>query len=84
MRMVADAVHYEPVSTAKFPANREINREIRQIRPPDAILKANTRANSEACSKIPYSTEQGIFVKEQGNLGQEQGFCLLKTEIVAG
>jgi hypothetical protein len=29
-------------------------------------LKADTRANSEACSEIPYSTEQGIFAKEQG------------------
>jgi hypothetical protein len=27
MRMVADAVHVEPVSATEFPANREINRE---------------------------------------------------------
>src|SRR5262245_55549933 len=27
---------------------------------------ADMRANSEACSRIPYSTEQGIFAKEQG------------------
>jgi hypothetical protein len=31
------------------------------------------RANSEACSKIPYATEQGIILKEQGNLALEQG-----------
>jgi hypothetical protein len=66
MRMVADAVAFEPVSTSKFPANREINREFRPIRLFGAILKADTRANSEACSEIPYSTEQGIFAKEQG------------------
>jgi hypothetical protein len=30
--LVADAVLVEPVSTPKFPANREINREFRQIR----------------------------------------------------
>jgi hypothetical protein len=71
--VVADAVQVEPVSTPEFPANREINREIRQIRPPDAILKANTRADSEACSKIPYSSEQGIFVKEQAICTREQG-----------
>jgi hypothetical protein len=64
--VVADAVLIEPVSTPKFPANREINREFRRIRLLGAILKADTRANSEACSKIPYSTEQGIFAKEQG------------------
>jgi hypothetical protein len=29
--MVVDAVTYEPVSTPKFPANREINREFRQF-----------------------------------------------------
>jgi hypothetical protein len=29
MRMVADAVAFEPVSTPKFPANREKNREFR-------------------------------------------------------
>jgi hypothetical protein len=52
--------------TPKFPPNREINREFRRIRLLGAILKADTRANSEACSEIPYSTEQGIFAKEQG------------------
>ncbi len=33
MRMVADAVAVEPVSASDFPANREINRENRRIRP---------------------------------------------------
>ena len=46
--VVADAVPVEPVSTLKFPANREINREFCQIGPLGAILKADTRANSEA------------------------------------
>ena len=68
--VVADAVTYEPVSPAKFPANREINREFRQIRLLDAIFNADARANSEACSKIPYATEQGIFAK---NCTREQG-----------
>jgi len=71
--VVADAVAFEPVSTPEFPANREINREFRQIRLPGAILNADTRANSEACSKIPYPAEQGIFAKEQGIYTQEQG-----------
>src|SRR5262249_35189292 len=33
-KMVANAVQVEPVSTPEFPANREINREFRQIRLP--------------------------------------------------
>jgi hypothetical protein len=64
--VVADAVPYEPVSIPKFPANREKNREFRRIRLLVRNLNADRRANSEACSEIPYSTEQGIFAKEQG------------------
>jgi hypothetical protein len=71
--LVADAVAVEPVSTREFPVNREINREFRRIRPLGAILKADTRANSEACSEIPYAAEQGIFAKEQGICTREQG-----------
>ena len=33
MRMVADAVYVERVSATEFPANREINRENREIWP---------------------------------------------------
>ena len=66
--MVADAVHVEPVSIPKFPANREKNREFHQIGPLCKILKAATRANSKACSEIPYATEQGIISEEQGIL----------------
>src|SRR5262245_44553107 len=58
---------------AEFPANREINREFRKIRLLNPILNADTRANSEACNKIPYSTERGIFAKEQGICAREQG-----------
>jgi hypothetical protein len=72
--VAADAVAVEPVSTFKFPANREINREFRRIRPLGAILKADTPANSKACSKFPYATEQGIISEEQGILAQKQGF----------
>jgi hypothetical protein len=71
--VVADAVVIQPVSTSKFPANREINRELRRNCPLGAILIADTRANSAACSKIPYSAEQGIFAEEQGICTREQG-----------
>ena len=81
---MADAVQAEPVSTAKFPANREKNREFHQIRPLCKILKADLRANSKASSEIPHATEQGIISEEQGILAEEQGILLAKTDIVAG
>ena len=82
--MVADTVQVEPVSTAKFPANREKNREFRRIRPLGAILKADTRADSKAFSQIPYTTEQGIVSAEQGIFAREQGILSAKIEIIAG
>jgi hypothetical protein len=78
--LVADAVLVEPVSNPKFPANREFH----CIRPLGAILIADTRANSEACSEIPYATEQGIILEEQGILAREQGILPAKPGIVAG
>src|SRR6478672_9807849 len=48
--VVAHVVQVEPVSTREFPANREKNREFRQIRPLSAIFEADTRANSKASS----------------------------------
>jgi hypothetical protein len=81
---VADAVTVEPVSTPKFPANREINREFCRIRPLSAILKADTRANSETCSEIPYATEQGIILVEQGIPTREQGILPVKTKAMVG
>ncbi|HET7384380.1 MAG TPA: hypothetical protein VFJ59_17565 [Pseudolabrys sp.] len=80
---MADAVTYEPVSTPKFPANREKNREFRQFRPLRKIFKADTQANSKASSEIPYATEQGIISAEQGILAQEQGISPAQTEIIA-
>jgi hypothetical protein len=82
--MVADAVAFEPVSAAKFPANREINREFRRIRPPCKILKPDTRTISKAFSQIPYETEQGIISAEQGILAREQGVLSVKSQIING
>ena len=82
--VVADAVAVEPVSTPEFPANREINREFRRIRPLYKIFRANSCANSNAFSRIPYETEQEIISAEQGIPAQEQGILTIKTEIIAG
>ena len=76
--MVADAVLVEPVSTPKFPANREINREFCQIRTHCEILKANTRTNSKTFSQIPYAKEQGIILAKQGILAQDQRIMQVK------
>jgi hypothetical protein len=82
--VVADAVVFEPVSIAKFPANREKNREFRRIHPLVANLKADTRRNIEACSKIPYATEQRNILEEQVIPVEEQRILLAKTTIGAG
>ena len=66
------------------PANREINREFRQMRPLCAILNADTPANSKASSRIPYVTEQGIISAEQGIFDKEQGILPAKSEIITG
>ena len=49
-----DAVSCERTSLhTKFPANREINREFRRIRPCTAIFVSDQRADSMAYSRIP-------------------------------
>jgi hypothetical protein len=77
-RLVADAVDFEPVSTPKFPANREKNREFCRIRPEGRFLAASQQTNSMVCSGIPYAAEQGIILVEQRISEREQG------KIVAG
>src|SRR5262245_60533668 len=57
----------------KFPANREFNREFRKFRAAAAISASSQRANSEACSQIPYATEQGIFAAITGNFFEITG-----------
>jgi hypothetical protein len=82
--VVADAVDLEPVSSAQFPANREINREFRRIRPLSAILKADTRANSEASSEFP-TRRNREFLRKAGNLCRvNREFSLRKTKSVFG
>jgi len=47
-------------------------------------LKANTRANSKAFSRIPCATEQGIISADQGILAQKQGILPVTSEIITG
>ena len=78
--MAADAVALEPVSKLKFPANREINREFFNFGPDRGSEVAIRPMIQRTWSEIPYATEQGIISEEQGNLAQEQGFCLRKPK----
>jgi hypothetical protein len=73
MRIVAHAVAREPVSMPRFPANREIYREFRRIHVLWRISAPSRPTNPMRWSKIPYSTEQGIFWKEQGIYWRQQG-----------
>jgi hypothetical protein len=69
--VVADAVQVEPVSTAKFPANREKNREFYIIAISVGSETANNGVTTGLPKRIPYSTEQGILTREQGILSAE-------------
>jgi hypothetical protein len=60
------AVPVEPVSTPKFPANREINREFFYFGSDYGSGVAIHSMIQRTWNEIPYSTEQGIFAKEQG------------------
>jgi hypothetical protein len=75
--VVADAVQVKPVSTPKFPANREKNREFfnfELICSSDVIICPMILGTYR---EIPYSGKQGIFLMEQGILPA-------KTNIYAG
>jgi hypothetical protein len=64
--VVADAVQREPVSTAKFPANREKNREFLNFRPVRGFEDHISLMITLLLTQIPYARKQGIFAKEQG------------------
>ena len=71
--VVADAVQVEPVSTPNFPANREINREFRQISPLFDIFEAKTQANSKAFGRIPSKNRTGNCFGGTGNSAARTG-----------
>ncbi len=64
--LVADTVAVEPVSTAKFPANREKNREFFNFGPHRGLEHPMRPMILRLLSQISYSMEQGTFRKEQG------------------
>ena len=81
--VVEDAVVFEPVSAAKFPANREKNREFCRIAFSAVSQTLNNGARTGLPMRIPYSTQQGIILAEQGSLAKEQGILSAGIEIVA-
>ena len=82
--MAADAVLVEPVSTLLFPANREKNREFCKIAQFETPETANSAAVTWLPARIPYSSEQGIILVEQGTPTREQGFFPAGIEIITG
>jgi hypothetical protein len=71
--LVVDAVLVEPVSTENSLLTGKLTGNFVRLPARGAILIADIRMNSAACSKIPYLAEQGIFAKEQGICTREQG-----------
>ncbi len=77
--MVADAVAVEPLSTTKFPANREKNREFCKITASGAAKAVNNAVVTGLPVQISYLPEQGIVLAEHGILLRKQG--ILSTGI---
>ena len=81
---MADAVAVEPVSTRKFPANREKNRQFHKIVASGEAATATNAVAGGLSVRIPYSAEQGIILAKQGIVFAEQGILPSKIEITAG
>jgi hypothetical protein len=64
------AVQMAPCS-AWFPANREFYREFCKIAASGAPETVNNGVVTALLMRIPYSTEQGIILAEQGILARE-------------
>ncbi|MGC1747481.1 MAG: hypothetical protein WA778_05710, partial [Pseudolabrys sp.] len=70
---MADAVLVEPVSAPKFPANREINREFRQIRLLGAILHADNASKFKGFQRNSLLRRTGNYFGGTGNSGLGTG-----------
>jgi hypothetical protein len=64
----------------KFPGNREINREFREIPPSLRYMRPSQRAKSIACRQIPCAMEQGKFKWTSGKIKWTSGKICRRTE----
>src|SRR5262245_29675179 len=58
---------------ARFPANREINREFRHFCPSAVIFALRSCINSMVYGQIPYASNREFFEYCQGKFGWHQG-----------
>jgi hypothetical protein len=75
--VVVDAARIEPVSTSNSLLAGNLAGNFLKRGPPTTIPASKTRAASIAYERIPCSTEQGIFLLEQGIFSRKQGILLL-------
>jgi len=74
---VADAVLVEPVSTAKFPANREINREyfnFGPIRGSEGVAMVLRYGMSDALGSVAYDRDRSPFLQPNLPVPQERSY----------
>src|ERR1700720_3134967 len=71
----------EPVSEARFPANREKNREFRENWAVWQKAARQNAAESVSCRIIPYKMKQGINSRRTGNLLSRAGNCSVSQGI---
>jgi hypothetical protein len=72
--MVVDAVLVEPVSTPKFPANREINREFRQIRLLAQFCTLTREQIQRLAAKFPTQPNRGFLQKNREFVQENREF----------
>jgi hypothetical protein len=75
--LVADAVLVEPVSTAKFPANREINREyfnFGPIRGSEGVAMVLRYGMSDALGSVAYDRDRSPFLQPNLPVPQERSY----------
>jgi hypothetical protein len=70
-----DAVLIEPVFRANSLLTGKLTGKFAVSGLPGAIFAPDQVAESIACTKIPYSTEQGFFNGYQGRFARQQGIC---------
>src|ERR1700730_1414222 len=71
--LAEDAVQCEPVSDANSLLTGKLTGNFAVSGPLRRFWCSRRRANSMACSRVPYAMEQGIFVPKQAMFCSEQG-----------
>jgi hypothetical protein len=80
--LAADAVQVEPVSTLKFPANREINREFFDFGSDCSLTGRHSSNDSEDLERNSLLKGTGNSCEKTGNLNARTGNLKLECRVM--